>query len=182
MRVIGITGRNCAGKDSVADVLVELGFARHSLSDALRDELRRRGTPITRENLIRAGNDLRHAEGPAVLAERMKGLMHGEDRVALVSIRNPREVEALRDLGGFVLIGVDAPTAVRFERERDRNRESAVETLEAFEALEAQENTSDPEAQQLDETFALADEVILNDATLEDLHARVLAFLETLDG
>ena len=182
MRVVGITGRNCAGKDSVAHVLEALGFARHSLSDALRDELRRRGIPITRENLIRMGNELRRAEGPAVLAERMKRLMEGEERVALVSIRNPSEVEALRALPGFVLLGVDAPTGVRFERERDRNRESAVQTQQEFEALEARENSADPEAQQLDATLALADHVIRNDTTLEALRERVLAYLETLHG
>jgi len=182
MRVIGITGRNCAGKDSVAHVLeTRAGFERHSLSDVLREELRRRGEPVTREALIDLGRKLRLTEGPAVLAERMKGMIRGE-RVVLVSVRSPAEVASLRALEGFVLWAVEAPIEVRFVRERDRNRESAVTTLEEFQALEARENTSDPAAQQLDATIALADEQLGNAGTLDDLTRLVLERWEALDG
>ncbi|MFV1958764.1 MAG: hypothetical protein ACC662_05055 [Planctomycetota bacterium] len=182
MRVIGLTGKNCAGKDSVAHVLeARAGFERHSLSDVLRDELRRRGQPVTREALIDLGRELRLAEGPAVLAERTKGMIRGE-RVVLVSVRSPAEVASLRELDGFVLWAVQAPVQVRFVRERDRNRESAVRTLEEFRALEARENTTDPAAQQLDATIALADARIGNAGTLDDLARLVLARWEALDG
>ncbi|MHC5012347.1 MAG: nucleoside/nucleotide kinase family protein [Planctomycetota bacterium] len=176
MVVIGITGRNCAGKDSVAAILVARGFERHSLSDAIREELRARDVPITREALIDMGNRLRRDEGPAVLAERMKRMIRG-DRVALVSVRSPSEVQALRALPGFRLVGVEAPVAVRFERERTRSREFAVETLEEFIDIEERENTTDPEAQQLDATLALADTILQNDGTLDDLQAKVLSFV-----
>lgn len=179
MVVIGITGRNCAGKDSLAHVLVEEGFERLSLSDVLRTELERRGRAITREALIAVGVELREAQGPAVLAERAKEMMT-TDRVCLVSVRSPREVAALRTLPGFVLVAVDAPVEVRFVRERDRNRESAVTTLEEFVALEATENTSDEHAQQLDATLVLADEVLVNDGTPNDLKEKVLAFLRRI--
>jgi len=184
MIVIGITGRNCAGKDATADVLESLGFERHSLSDALRDELRARGAEITREALIDVGNELRRAEGPAVLAERMKRRIATE-RACLVSVRSPAEVEALRALDGFVLLALEAPPAVRFERERHRRherRESVPPTLEAFLAVEERENSNDENAQQLDAAIALADATITNDGDLEDLRADVLAFLERCDG
>ena len=176
---IGITGRNCAGKDSVAHALVERGFESHSLSDVLREALRRRGQEITRAALIAVGNELRAAEGPGVLALRVQAMMQS-DRVALVSVRNPSEVAALRPLAGFVLLGVDAPVQVRFARERARGRESAPATLEAFTALEARENTADPNAQQLDATLALADHMLVNDGSIAALEAGVSELLATL--
>ena len=179
--VIGITGRNCAGKDSVAENLAAQGYEHHSLSDVLRVELGRRGEEITRPALIALGNELRRAEGPAVLARRVQELVRTK-RVALVSVRNPSEVACLRELPHFVLLGVEAPQAIRFEREVRRGRESAPATLEAFAQLEAQENTADPNAQRLDATMALADRILVNDGTLDDLKTRVADLLEGIDG
>jgi len=184
MIVIGLTGKNCAGKDATADLLESMAFERHSLSDALRAELRMRGAPITREALIELGVELREAEGPAVLAERMMRLMQ-TDRVCLVSVRSPAEVHALRRLDRFVLLAVEAPVAVRFAREHARHherQESVPPTLEAFLALEERENTHDENAQQLDATIDLADETILNEGDLDELRSKVLALLESLDG
>ena len=181
MVVIGLTGRNSAGKDSFADVLQEDGFERWSLSDVLREELRRRGEPITRDALIALGQELRAAEGPAVLATRVQALIE-TDRVCLVSVRSPAEVEALRAKAGFVLVAVEAPTSLRFDRERARGREGAPQTLEVFLELEALENTTDENAQQLDATIALADAVIRNDGSKKDLAWRTRALVEHIDG
>lgn len=181
MLVIGLTGRNCAGKDTVADLLEPRGFERHSLSDALREELRARGVPITREALIALGRELREKEGPAVLAERMKRMIRTE-RVVLVSVRSPAEVESLRRLARFRLVAVDAPIEVRFRREMARRREQAPLTFEAFRALEAMEESTDPNAQQLGATIRLADRTVENGGTKEALEAKVEALVEELDG
>jgi dephospho-CoA kinase len=179
MLVIGITGRNCAGKDTVADVLEARGFERHSLSDAIRAELRARGGVITREALIALGRELRAAEGPAVLAERMKRMIR-TDRVCLVSVRSPAEVRSLRELEGFVLLAVEAPVDVRFAREVARDREGADGTLEEFVALEAREDSSDANAQQLSAAIALADHVLVNDGAPADLERSVAVLLDRL--
>jgi dephospho-CoA kinase len=181
MLVIGITGPNCAGKDSAAHVLEGLGFERHSLSDVLREELSRRGQPVTREALIALGVELRRLEGPAVLADRVKHRIR-TGRAALVSVRSPAEVASLRALPGFVLLGVTAPPATRFERERRRDREGAVRTLGEFLALEARERTTDANAQQLDAAWALVDEAIENDGTLEDLARKVADLVRRREG
>src|SRR5262249_44423717 len=80
----------------------------------LREDLERRGLPPTRENLIAIGNELRSVGGAAVLAERIRPRLDARDVVD--SIRNPAEVETLRRLPGFLLIGVSAPLEVRFSR------------------------------------------------------------------
>ena len=182
--VLGLTGKNCAGKDAAADVLEADGFERHSLSDVLRAELRRRSEPVTRAALIALGVELREAEGASVLAERMKAML-ATDRACLVSVRSPAEVRSLERLPRFVLVTVHAPQAARFDRERRRDAtrgESAPPTLEAFLGLEARENTANENAQQLDSAIALASETIVNDGTLDDLATKMRALVERLDG
>jgi dephospho-CoA kinase len=180
MLVLGLTGRNCAGKDTVADLLERRGFERHSLSDVLRVELRARGAEITRPALIDVGRELREREGPAVLADRMKRMIR-TDRVALVSVRSPAEVASLRALPGFALVAVEAPVDVRFAREMTRKREGPTPSLEEFVALERREDSTDANAQQLGATIAMADRVLANAGSLSDLEARVGRLLEELD-
>lgn len=170
--IIGITGKNCAGKDSVADILEKAGFERHSLSDALRDEIKRRGREITRDELITIGNELRQKEGPGTLATRILRKV-ASSRAVIVSIRNPGEIEELRKRRGFLLVGVDAPVEIRFRRNVERNREHAPATLAQFIADETRENTAAPESQQLDACLAAADKVIVNDGTKEELERKI---------
>jgi dephospho-CoA kinase len=181
--VIGLTGRNCAGKDAAADILERHGFERHSLSDALRDELRARGLPITREALIATGNELREAEGPATLAQRMKRKMK-TDRVVLVSVRNLAEVSSLGELPNFTLVAVDAPAELRFRREHERNPhrgEGMAPDLDAFLALEAREEGAKATSQQLGATIEAADHRIQNTGTLEDLERAILDIVEGME-
>jgi hypothetical protein len=54
--LIGLTGRNAAGKGEVAKYLQTKSFYYYSLSDAIRDELRSRKLEVSRESLIQVGN------------------------------------------------------------------------------------------------------------------------------
>jgi len=177
--IIGLTGKFAAGKGTVADYLKEQGFAYHSCSDVLREELAARGVPESRENLLAIGNELRREGGPSVLARRIaERLRDGGDHI-VDSIRNPAEVEALREVEGFFLLGVDADRRVRFERLLARGRQGDPTSFEVFVALEDQEtHSTDPTTQRLQATFALADEVVQNDTAVEDLRAAVDAVLE----
>jgi len=175
LRIVGLTGPNASGKSEVAAHLGRRGFAYHSLSDVVREEAARRGLPPEREHLIKIGNDLRRGEGPATLARRIASRLQGRDVVD--SIRNPAEVAALRALRGFKLLGVDAPVEVRFERARRRARAGDGDTLAEFTRREAQENTADPSAQQLQTTLALADARLVNGGSLDELFRQVDARL-----
>jgi dephospho-CoA kinase len=168
---LGLTGPNAAGKGEVASYLSRHGFAIHSLSDIVREEALSSGLTTGREDLILTGNLLRKKGGPGILAERILPRLGGRD--VIDSIRNPAEVEILRGLPHFVLVGVWAPVELRFARARDRARAGDPENLDQFRAREAEENTSDPNAQQLEATFRMADRRLTNSGDLEQLH-RVL--------
>jgi dephospho-CoA kinase len=179
--VIGLTGPNAAGKGEVARYLGGLGFSLHSLSDIVREEAARAGLPPEREHLIRVGNRLRSERGPGVLAEEILPRLGPRDVVD--SIRNPAEVDVLRRVPGFLLVGVAASPELRFARSRERARPGDPDTLAEFEARERQENAPGrPERQQLDATFRMADRVLANEADLDRLHRAVDGLLRELEG
>ncbi len=179
--IIGLTGTNGAGKTEVSQYLVSRGFEYHSLSDEIREEIRRREVEITRDMLIAVGNELRSRFGTGVLAERVLARL-GRDRNYVVdSIRNPAEVEVLRRRKDFLLMAIDAAQAVRFERSKLRGREYAAQTLEQFIQEEEREMQSeDPASQQLVATRRMADRTIINDASIADLHRELGEMLPAL--
>lgn len=172
--IIGLTGKNGAGKTAVSDYLRSRGFEYHSLSDEIREETRRRGLEISREVLIEVGNELRAKFGPGILAERILQSLEPDQNYVVDSIRNPSEVEVLKRREDFVLLAVEADQAVRFERSRARGRENAAQTLAQFVEEESRELQSDnPASQQLLATIQKADVVIVNNGTLPELHAKL---------
>jgi dCMP deaminase len=179
--IIGLTGRNGAGKGVMADYLARKSFEALSLSDILREELRARGETVTRNRLIEVGRKLRSDYGPAVLAERTLARLTPNKHYVIDSIRHPAEVEALRSREGFVLVAVQATLEVRFERNRARGREEEPRTIEAFRAVEEAELASpDLEGQQLLRCEEVADHVLVNDSSLEAFCEKIDLLVRTL--
>lgn len=174
--VVGLTGKNASGKGEIGRYLVSLGYQYRSLSDVVRDEVRKRGLDASRENLIRIANDLRAHHGAATLADEAASTL-AEGLHVIDSIRNPAEVDRLRLAGKFLLLGVDADPKVRFARAMKRGRTENAATIEEFIAIENRERTSDPLAQQLDQCLKIADEVVRNDSTLAALEEEVRTVL-----
>jgi dephospho-CoA kinase len=170
-RLVGLTGTNGAGKGEVAAYLMKKGYAYVSLSDEIREELRRKAEPITRDSLIAAGNALRRRCGADVLARRVMKKVRG--RTVIDSIRNGREVAFLRRQKGFVLVAVDAPLELRYERARKRGRAESAGTIEEFAAKEKMEMAGGTSGQQIRRCLDLADVTIVNDGSLEALHRQI---------
>ncbi len=179
--IIGLTGKNCAGKGEVAKLLQTLGFQYFSLSDILRDEMKRAGLAITRDNLISFANKTRSNNGAGYLADRVLLLLDPEKHYVIDSIRNPFEVNVLRRRRNFTLLCVDADSKLRFERMRTRARENDPTTYEEFLRVEAAEaGSKDPSTQQLNQVADMADAVVQNDADMTELHEKVREVLRSV--
>ncbi len=174
-RLIGLTGTNASGKGAAAVFFQSRGFTYFSLSDVIRDELRHRGLPINRDNLIRTGNELREKFGADILARRIMEKI--TNKSIIDSIRNPQEIAYLRRQGHFLLLAIDAPLETRFARAQKRGRDESAATLKEFAAKEDQEKTHDARAQQLDTCMEMADHLILNQGTLEEFQHKLEAFV-----
>lgn len=167
--IIGLTGRNCAGKGIVVDYLKELGFIFFSLSDVIRNEIKKGGEEITRERLIQKGRELRNTHGHAVLAEIIIEKLDIEKNYVIDSIRHPVEIEAFRRNKNFVLLNVIASPEKRFERIKQRGRESDPTTFKQFLEYEnKEEKNEDYGGQQLRFCSEIADYTIENNGTVEE--------------
>lgn len=171
--IIGLVGKNGAGKGEVAKVLQETGFHYYSLSDVLREELRKQGQEITRQNLTEFANKLRAQKGAGCLAFIVSKKLEPDQNYCIDSIRHPAEVETLRTLENFFLLSIEADPKTRLERIKLRSREQDTLSYEAFVDQEAKEAAGKkPTDQQLNHTLEMADANIENNGTLEELRQR----------
>ena len=179
---IGVTGLYCAGKDSVAEVLINSGFGHLSLSDMVRKEMKKANVQITRENLISFANEMRVKEGGGVWAKKVVEEIEKNDlnNVVITSIRSPAEVKELEKLRNFILISVEAPLKVRFERMKLRNRENDPKTLKEFQEKENFERYGKKNQQNIDPVLKKAKIHVNNDKGLDELKVKIEKLLEDL--
>ncbi len=170
-KLIGLTGTNGSGKGEAAAYLKKKGYAYFSLSDVIRNELHKDGKEDSRDNLIQKGNELRKKHGPDILARMVMEKVEG--KAVIDSIRNPSEVEYLKKEKEFILLAIDAPVELRYERVKQRGRQESVSTLEEFIKKEKEEMTDSEKGQQLHSCMKMADFMIMNDGALEDLHLKL---------
>jgi dephospho-CoA kinase len=174
-KYIGLTGTNASGKGEIAAFFQKHGFSYFSLSDLLRKEIRKRGWEENRDNLINTGNDLREKYGADILARRI--MQEVGEKAVIDSIRNIKEAEFLKTQENFVFLAVDAPVELRYQRSKKRGRNESASSLAEFIQKEAQELSGSEIQQQLIKCMEMADFLIINDGTLEDLHRKLEKFL-----
>lgn len=179
--IVGLTGRNAAGKGEAAEFFKSKGFTYYSLSDVIREEVTRSGQEITREHLITTGRRLRAENGTGYLAKQIKKRLAPDHNYVVDSFRHPDEVEVFRTGSDFVLLAIDAAPETRFGRIKQRGREADPETFEQFQVLEArEENRLSEEGQDLHSTIGLADFTLPNEETLDQFTARLGDLLHRL--
>jgi dCMP deaminase len=178
--IIGVTGLNASGKDTFANYLCTKGFYHVSLSDIIREEARKRGLALTRENLIWLGNELRKRHGASISAElaleKAKREAFGQHLV-ISSIRNLQELEFLKRKGNFLLVAIVASPEKRYER-YCKNPKAGVMSFEKFLELEKQEMQERPESQQLHLIIKEAKVKIVNNDSIEKFYKKIDAFLK----
>lgn len=177
--ILGVAGLYASGKGEAVQFLVARSFEAFSLSDVIREELVRRGERESRERMIEVGNALRAAGGPGVLAQRLVPRLQRDRNTVVDSIRHPAEVEVLRSVSPhFRLIWIDAAESERLARIHSRARAGDPTSLEELRRLEGRElGSADANAQQLLAVRALADEVVVNDGSLAQLHEQLQRLL-----
>jgi dephospho-CoA kinase len=174
-KTIGLTGTNASGKGEAAKFFVKHGYDYISLSDFIREELKKNSIKITRDNLILTGNQLRKKYGPDILAQMAVNKIRG--KTVIDSIRNVQEIEYIRNHTEFILLSIDAPPEVRFQRAKKRGRHESVDTLEEFMEIEKKEMTNKNKSQQLKKCMDTTDFKIINQGTLKEFHKKLEVFL-----
>lgn len=181
--IIGVTGLYCAGKDTLADYLVKnKGFFHISLSDLIREEMTKRGKPLTRESMIVFANELRAVLGADILPRLSLQRMEEGKNYVVTSIRNPAEVSVLQQRKDFAFVEIRAPLKMRFARMVKRQREGDPLTLREMVARENQEKSSRANEQQMHLVCSLAKVKIANDSSFDFLYKKLDRLVIDLSG
>ena len=143
MIIIGLSGTNGSGKDTIAYVLAEsFGFLHADATKMLGDELTKRGLSHERENKANLSAEWRREYGMSAIVDKAVQLFDKNTHKGLVvgSLRHPGEADKVHELGGTV-IWVDADPKVRFDRisANDRGRVEDKKTFAQFIAEEERE-------------------------------------------
>jgi dephospho-CoA kinase len=192
--LVGLTGGIGAGKSTVARLLSERGAIVID-ADSIVRELQQPGTDVFRAIVERFGQDIVSADGSldrerlagivfrdddarsalnaivhpavyAVMAERIAGLKDGDEVVVL-------DIPLLAEAGGGE--GMDAVVVVEADQDARAARVVAERGLDPEDVRARMATQASPE-----QRGALADVVIRNDGTVEDLQEQVEALWEQL--
>lgn len=171
--IIGLTGKNCSGKGTTAKYLEKKGFYYLSLSDIIREELEKKGVPITRKNLILEGNKLRKKFGAGILAKKIREKLEKNKNYVIDSIRAIEEVRELEKEQNFFLWVISAPQKTRFKRMKKRNRQGDPKTFKEFVELEEKELKGKKGKQNLLECQKKAFLEIKNNGSFKELYKKI---------
>ncbi len=184
MKIIGTSGTNGSGKDTVGEIIAERhNFLFISVSDLLRIECRKRGLEVVRENLRAISAEWRREFGLGVLVDKAVELAESSSRhydgIVASPMRNVGEAQHLKDIGG-TLVWIDADPKVRYERIQVANRGRSGEDDKSYEEFLAEEEAemhpndpNDPSLLNGAGVKALADVTIMNDTDTETLQKSI---------
>jgi dephospho-CoA kinase len=180
--IIGITGTIGSGKGTAVAYLKSKGFSHYSSSAALKEILAERGLPATRDHFSPLAQEIRAADEagvPKLAHKRM--LEEVPDHAIFEALHSVGEAEFVRSIGG-VIIGVDADPHVRYERSVGRGEEKDQVTFEEFLKHSRREDEgAEGSGHNIREVINMADAVVQNDGSLEDLHRQLDAILARFD-
>lgn len=179
--VLAFVGAPAAGKTEAASVAKKMGIPVITMGEVIREELRKRGLPLSDENAGRVANELREREGMDAIAKRCVPLIKDLEKkkaerkvVVIDGIRGIAEVETFKKEFGddFVLVRVEAPLYLRYERIKSRGREDDLLSVEEFKEREEREL-----GWGMEEAMKKASRVIKNEGSLEGFKKQIKGIL-----
>ncbi|NLE30553.1 MAG: AAA family ATPase [Phycisphaerae bacterium] len=175
MKIIGIIGKNGAGKDELADYLHQThGLAVLSLGDLVREIAANENIIPTRNNLMDISAHYLTLRGKGYFIQKIIEKIERKkwDMTAILGIRTLNDVQTLRECFGkdFILVHVQTlDQEKRYERAKSRNElcdpQTYIDFLSYEEAEESQFGIS--------VTAEQADLVIEFDGTQEAFHEKI---------
>jgi len=178
--VIGVAGMPGAGKSVVAKVAARTGCTIIVMGDVVRDDTKKRGLPLTPENVGTVMLKLRDEEGPAVVAKRCISKIENAKSATVVvdGLRSLHEVEEYKQhFKNFVSIGIHSSPETRFQRLFRRNRSDDPSGWEEFQQRDMRELSVG-----LGNVIATADYLIINEGAKFLTEEKIRTMLRKVAG
>ena len=173
MRTFGLISPMAAGKGTVADYLVKKYNAKSYRFSALMDDiLARLHIPNSRDNQIKMGASMREQYGDDVWAVMLKkDILEDNSEIAVIDgLRYLEDLTCLQELPNFTLIAIETNADARFNRLKKRNDRPGEADLDR---ATFDEQHHRPTEKNITEVMKSADEVIVNDGTIEELYKKI---------
>lgn len=187
-RYVMLVGLPASGKNAVASAISEeLGYVIIDMSDLVKEEAVKRGFSVDREGLRKTGEALRKEMGPSAVAklviQKIKEIESSSPAPGYVisGIRNQEEVDEIKGRFGeeAICVAVYAPKRLRYLRMLRRGRKGF--DAPSIEKME-EEDRREVSFFRMGDPFILADEIIVNSGSLDDLRAKALAVVLRISG
>lgn len=171
--VIGIAGEIGSGKTTVGEYIKKkYNGTALKFSGPLRDILNRLGLEETRVNMQSLSTVLRETFGQQLLSSvLLSDVKKSDSKIIFIDgIRRFEDVASFKDLPEFLLIFIDTPTKIRFERITER-RENPDDTAKTF--SEFKKDAKAETELMIHELKDVAQQVIENSGPKSDLYSHV---------
>lgn len=167
-----------AGKSTFSEEGSSLGFEVFRMGDDVRMEAERRKVPPSDENLGKIMMELRQRGGAVAIAHLCKQRIERDSKskfVTIDGIRNIVEFIEFKKLGVARLVAIHASPERRFKFLQARARSDFPTTWESFESRDKRELSVG-----VAEPIALADDIIPNSGTLQELTIKAQEYFNRL--
>lgn len=175
MRLICVTGMPGSGKEEFAKVAEENGIKVIRMGDVVRAEAEKRRLEFSDGNVGGLANSERHSLGYGIWAQRTLPLLSGDVEV-VEGIRCPQEIEVFRNLvgqGELDIVAIHSSPATRRKRLMQRARRDDVMSEQEFAERDKRELNWG-----ICSVIAVADHMIVNEGTLDELRSKSLELLK----
>jgi len=169
--IIGVAGRVAAGKETLTQFLRDNGFNYFETRRILVETLNEMEMELSRTNMQDLADKWRGEDGAGALMKKILEKIDKNENWMIDSLRNAGEAEFLKqELGDdFVLIAVDAPREIRFDRIVKRGKQSDMLDWKDFIKVDERDNfdPDNPMGQQTGKLIEMSDHVVVNDRDLD---------------
>jgi dephospho-CoA kinase len=177
--VIGLAGMPGSGKSLVVDTARQLGYDVVIMGDVVRQETIKCGFELTSQNVGKVMLELRQKEGNFVIA--LKCIPKIEEKtsnkVLVDGLRSLFEADIFKEhFSKFSIVALHASPKIRFNRLSKRHRSDDPTEWKVFNERDMRELNVG-----LGNVIAMAEQMIVNDSSLENVKAKVKESLEKVE-
>jgi len=177
--VVGLAGMPGSGKSLVVETANELGYAIVIMGDIIREETKKLGLELNPQNVGKVMLLLRAEGGVTVVAQKCIPKIEEQksSKILIDGLRSLHEVDAFKaHFAKFSIAAVHASPEVRFTRLTSRHRSDDPTAWEVFRERDIRELSVG-----LGNVIAMAEQMIINDSSVEDTKAKVADALRRIE-